>query len=173
MKRIRNMKKYTTRKTLTAMAVVAVTMTSVVVTERARGRSRASPRRSATRPRSSRASRPRRTWASPAGTRRRRPTYDPVRSSSTSARAAGSTCSSPRRRSGPTGKAIGIDMTPEMLERARANAERQGLDERRVPRVDHRQAAARRRLGRLRHLELRHQPRPRQAAPCSARSPAC
>ena len=28
---------------------------------------------------------------------------------------------------GPTGKAIGIDMTPEMLERARANARRQGL----------------------------------------------
>jgi SAM-dependent methyltransferase len=28
---------------------------------------------------------------------------------------------------GPTGKAIGIDMTPEMLARARANAERQGL----------------------------------------------
>jgi arsenite methyltransferase len=28
---------------------------------------------------------------------------------------------------GPTGKAIGIDMTPEMLERARANALRQGL----------------------------------------------
>jgi len=28
---------------------------------------------------------------------------------------------------GPTGKAIGIDMTPEMLERARANAVRQGL----------------------------------------------
>jgi SAM-dependent methyltransferase len=28
---------------------------------------------------------------------------------------------------GPTGKAIGIDMTPEMLERARANATRQGL----------------------------------------------
>src|SRR6187401_941647 len=31
------------------------------------------------------------------------------------------------RKVGPTGKAIGIDMTPEMLERARANAERQGL----------------------------------------------
>ena len=28
---------------------------------------------------------------------------------------------------GPTGKAIGIDMTPEMLDRARANAQRQGL----------------------------------------------
>src|SRR3954471_897839 len=28
---------------------------------------------------------------------------------------------------GPSGKAIGIDMTPEMLRRARANAERQGL----------------------------------------------
>ncbi len=31
------------------------------------------------------------------------------------------------RKVGPTGKAIGIDMTPEMLERARSNAERQGL----------------------------------------------
>jgi SAM-dependent methyltransferase len=31
------------------------------------------------------------------------------------------------RKVGPTGKAIGIDMTPEMLARARANAERQGL----------------------------------------------
>jgi SAM-dependent methyltransferase len=28
---------------------------------------------------------------------------------------------------GPTGKAIGIDMTPEMIERARRNADRQGL----------------------------------------------
>ena len=28
---------------------------------------------------------------------------------------------------GPTGKAVGIDMTPSMLERARANAKRQGL----------------------------------------------
>jgi SAM-dependent methyltransferase len=31
------------------------------------------------------------------------------------------------RKVGPSGKAIGIDMTPEMLERARANAEKQGL----------------------------------------------
>jgi SAM-dependent methyltransferase len=32
------------------------------------------------------------------------------------------------RKVGPTGKAIGIDMTPEMLGRARANAKRQGLE---------------------------------------------
>jgi SAM-dependent methyltransferase len=32
------------------------------------------------------------------------------------------------KRVGPTGKAIGIDMTPEMLARARENAKRQGLD---------------------------------------------
>jgi SAM-dependent methyltransferase len=32
------------------------------------------------------------------------------------------------RKVGPTGKAIGIDMTPEMLARARENAERQGLE---------------------------------------------
>lgn len=32
------------------------------------------------------------------------------------------------RKVGPAGKAIGIDMTPEMIERARANAERQGLE---------------------------------------------
>ena len=31
------------------------------------------------------------------------------------------------RKVGPTGRAIGIDMTPEMLERARANAAKQGL----------------------------------------------
>jgi arsenite methyltransferase len=30
------------------------------------------------------------------------------------------------RKVGPTGKAIGIDMTPEMVDRARANAEKQG-----------------------------------------------
>src|SRR6476469_4870093 len=31
------------------------------------------------------------------------------------------------RKVGPTGKAVGIDMTPEMVERARANAARQGV----------------------------------------------
>ena len=37
------------------------------------------------------------------------------------------------RRVGPTGKAIGLDMTDEMLELARANAARGGRRERRVP----------------------------------------
>src|SRR5262245_39326254 len=32
------------------------------------------------------------------------------------------------RKVGPAGRAIGIDMTPEMLERARANAKKQGLE---------------------------------------------
>lgn len=32
------------------------------------------------------------------------------------------------RKVGPTGKAIGVDMTPSMLERARANARQQGLE---------------------------------------------
>jgi len=32
------------------------------------------------------------------------------------------------RKVGPTGKAIGVDMTPSMLERARANASQQGLE---------------------------------------------
>jgi ubiquinone/menaquinone biosynthesis C-methylase UbiE len=31
------------------------------------------------------------------------------------------------RKVGPTGKAVGIDMTPEMIDRARANAQRQGV----------------------------------------------
>ena len=37
------------------------------------------------------------------------------------------------RRVGPTGRAIGLDMTDEMLELARANATRGGRGERRVP----------------------------------------
>ena len=56
-------------------------------------------------------------------------------------------------RVGPTGKAIGIDMTPEMLELARSNAakgrRRQTDHERRVPSGHDRQAAVARRLGRL------------------------
>ena len=37
------------------------------------------------------------------------------------------------RKVGPTGKAIGIDMTPEMIDLARRNAAKSGLAERRVP----------------------------------------
>ena len=71
------------------------------------------------------------------------------------------------KRVGPSGKAIGIDMTPEMLDLARRNAAKadggKPLAQRRVSSGDHRQAAAARRLGRLRHQQLRHQPGPRQA----------
>ena len=67
------------------------------------------------------------------------------------------------RRVGPTGKAIGLDMTDEMLELARRNAAEAGatnveflkgyIEE--IPLPD--------RLGRRRHLQLRHQPLRRQA----------
>ena len=42
------------------------------------------------------------------------------------------------RRVGPTGKAYGLDMTDEMLELARANQAKAGVDERRVPQGRHR-----------------------------------
>ena len=44
---------------------------------------------------------------------------------------------------GPDGRVIGVDMTPSMLERARASAREMGLDERRAARVADRGAAAR------------------------------
>ena len=54
---------------------------------------------------------------------------------------------------GPTGKAIGIDMTPEMLDWPAATPprpRRQADHQRRVPSGDHRQAALAGRLGGLR-----------------------
>ena len=59
---------------------------------------------------------------------------------------------------GPTGRAIGIDMTSEMLALARANAAKSGL-----PNVEFHQStidklAAGRRLGGLRDQQLRDQP---------------
>jgi arsenite methyltransferase len=45
-----------------------------------------------------------------------------ARPCSTSAAAAASTASSPRGRSGRPGKVIGVDMTPDMVSKARANA---------------------------------------------------
>ena len=64
---------------------------------------------------------------------------------------------------GPAGKAVGIDMTPEMIERARRNAARQGLANvefhlatiDRLPLPDASRG--------LRDLQLRHQPGPGQA----------
>ena len=56
-------------------------------------------------------------------------------------------------RVGPNGKAIGIDMTPEMLELCAPQCGR--TKERRIPSSDHRQHAAARCLGRLRHQQLR------------------
>ncbi len=67
------------------------------------------------------------------------------------------------RKVGPRGKAIGIDMTPEMIDLARANAVKSGLVEYRVPPGDDRQAATGRCHGGLRDLQLRHQPGPGQA----------
>ena len=121
------------------------------------------PRRLATRRASWRRFRPRRTWGSPAATRRRSPACGRAKWWSISAAAAGSTCSSRRKKVGPTGKAIGIDMTPEMLELARRNAAQSGVTQCRVSSGDHRQTAARRRHGRLRDQQLRDQPRARQA----------
>ena len=65
-------------------------------------------------------------------------------------------------RVGPTGFAYGLDMTDEMLELARRNAGRGRRHERRVPQGPHRVDPARRRLGRRRHQQLRHQPVDRQ-----------
>ena len=64
--------------------------------------------------------------------RRRQPVLDPRHSnpasgSSTSVRAPGSTRSSPRTPSTPTGAVVGVDMTPEMLTKSRATAKQLGL----------------------------------------------
>ena len=54
--------------------------------------------------------------------------------SSTSARAAGSTASSPPEPVGADGRVIGVDMTPEMLAKSASTAERPRTRQRRVPR---------------------------------------
>ena len=84
--------------------------------------------RSSTTPRSGANSRTRRrSPASAAATRPPSPTSTKARSCSTSAPAAGSTSSSPRSASGPTGVAYGLDMTDEMLALAQQNAREAGL----------------------------------------------
>ena len=76
------------------------------------------------------------------------------------------------RRVGPTGKAIGLDMTDEMLELARANAAEAGVDNVEFVKGYIEEIPLRRRVRRRRDLELRDQPlRPTRAGPC-ARPPA-
>ncbi len=79
-------------------------------------------RPSATVPRNYSPSLPMRTWACHAGIPPPLPISGPEKSSWTWAAAAGWTCSSPRK-NWPAGKAIGIDMTPQMIARAKRNAE--------------------------------------------------
>ena len=71
------------------------------------------------------------------------------------------------KRVGPTGKAIGVDMTPEMLDLARRNAAKadggKPAHERRVLPGNHRQAPHPGRLRGLCDQQLRHQSGPRQA----------
>ena len=101
---------------------------------------------------------------SAAACRPRSPTCTRARRCSTSARAPAPTCSSAPAASAPTGSAIGLDMTDEMLALARANAAQAGVDERRVRQGLPRGDPAARRERRRRHLQLRHQPRRRQDA---------
>ena len=60
---------------------------------------------------------------------------------------------------GPRGKAIGIDMTPAMIERAQCKRHFRRLSECRVPPINHRQNSPSGCVGRLHHQQLRHQPR--------------
>jgi hypothetical protein len=63
---------------------------------------------------------------------------------------------------GPEGHVTGIDMTPEMLAKARASADAMGIEERRVRRGRGGEALVPRRELRRRHLERRHRPDPGQ-----------
>ena len=68
------------------------------------------------------------------------------------------------RRVGPSGKAIGLDMTDEMLELARANAREAGVSNVEFVKGYIEELPLARRERRRDHLQLRHQPLRRQAA---------
>ena len=72
---------------------------------------------------------------------------------------------------GAEGRVVGVDMTPEMLERAR-----EGAEEAEIPNVEFREGLAEQLpvdsgVGRPRHLERGDQPRPRQARRLSGGRP--
>ena len=77
------------------------------------------------------------------------------------------------RRVGASGRAIGLDMTDEMLDLARANAAQAGVRQRRVRQGLHRGHPAPRRVGRRRDLQLRDQPRRPTRPRCWPRPRAC
>ena len=64
---------------------------------------------------------------------------------------------------GAEGRVVGVDMTPEMLEKSRDTADALGVRPRRVPRGPRRGDPGRGRLGRRGDLQRRHQPVRRQA----------
>ena len=68
------------------------------------------------------------------------------------------------RRVGPAGRAIGLDMTDEMLALARANAADAGVANAEFVKGYLEEIPLARRERRRRHLQLRHQPRRRQDA---------
>ena len=76
------------------------------------------------------------------------------------------------RRVGPTGRAIGVDMTDEMLALARRNAAEAGATNVEFRKGTIEDIPLARRLGGRRHQQLRHQPRRPTRAPSSPRSPA-
>ena len=67
------------------------------------------------------------------------------------------------QRVGPNGKVIGIEMTPEMIAKARNNAETLGLANVEFVLGEIESSAASRRLSRSRYLQRRFQPLPGQA----------
>ena len=76
---------------------------------------------------------------------------------------AGFDCFLAARAVGPTGRVIGVDMTPEMVASARENARKAGTGSCRVPSGGDRAPSGRRRIRRCHHLQLRDQPLARQA----------
>ena len=102
------------------------------------------------------------TWVWAAATPRRSPALKPGEVVLDLGAGAGFDCFLAARAVGPTGRVIGVDMTPEMVAKARENAREAGYDERRLPPGRDRAPAGRRRIRGRHHLQLRDQPVARQ-----------